>query len=262
VPSGAVLTAFGCRADPVSLPGGEGRSWRSGTVVLKPADDPRQVCWTSEVFGAIAPAGVVIPRPIRAHDGAWVVDGWFATEFIDGAHHQPRRWGDIITAGQAFHAALADVARPDWMNDADDWWRRADQVAWDAREPTGDRRLVELVERLRVLRGPVSQRDQVVHGDLCGNVLFDAQQQPVIIDFSAYWRPADWASAVVAVDAFEWEGAGVEALHWLDTVANGYQLVLRAAIYRIATSAEVAAVHGLEDRKLSVHRATVEALEL
>jgi len=261
VPSRAVLTAFGCRDDAVRLPGGEGRSWRSGAVVLKPVDDVRQVCWVADALRSIEPAGVVVPRPVPARDGAWVVDGWFATEFIEDARHQPRRWPDIIAAGRAFHAALEGVARPEWMDAADDWWRRADQVAWEAREAAGDVQLVALVDRLRMLRTPVAQREQIVHGDLCGNVLFDSAQRPVVIDFSPYWRPAEWASAIVGVDAFEWEGAGDEALHWLDGVPGGRQLLLRAAIYRIATSAEVAAARGLDDRKLVVHRATVEALE-
>ena len=229
--------------------------------MLKPVDDLRQVCWVADVLRSIEPAGVVVPRPVRSRDGAWVVDGWFATEFIGDAHHQPRRWHDIIAAGRAFHAAIMGVARPDWLDDADDWWRRGDQVAWAAREPVGDARLIELVDRLRGLRRPVSQRDQIVHGDLCGNVLFDNQDRAVVIDFSPYWRPAEWASAIVAVDAFEWEYAGAGALRWLDGVPQGRQLLLRAAIYRIATSAEVVAARGLDDRKLAVHRATVDALE-
>lgn len=189
-----------------------------------------------------------------------MVDGWTATEYID-AHPQPGRWHDIIAAGRTLHAALADAERPKWLDDADDWWRRADQVAWDARRPAGDLRLVELVDRLLALRTPVAHHDQLVHGDLCGNVLFDGRQRAVILDFSPYWRPTEWASAVVAVDAFEWEGAGAEALGWLDGVPDGNQLLLRAAIFRIATSAEVAADLGLDERKLVVHRTTVEALE-
>ncbi len=250
-----------CSSDVVKLPGGEGRSWRSGGVVLKPADDLQQVGWISEILQAVAPSDVVVPRPVRARDQAWVVDGWCATEFVADARHEPRRWPDIIEAGRAFHAALADVARPAWMDVADDSWRRGDQVAWASRESKGDARLVELVDRLRTHRRPLEQPEQIVHGDLCGNVLFDGRQRPVVIDFSPYWRPVEWASAVVAVDAYEWEGAGDEALHWLDAVPDGHQLLLRAAIYRIATSAEVAAVRGLDERKLDVHRATVDALE-
>ncbi len=52
---------------------------------------------------------------------------------------------------------------------------------------------------------------QLIHGDLSGNVLFAAGLPPAIIDFSPYWRPVAYASAVVAVDGVLWFGAG-EAL--------------------------------------------------
>jgi uncharacterized protein (TIGR02569 family) len=200
-----------------------------------------------------------VPRPVCGRDGSWVVEGWTATRWIE-AHAQPGRWRDIIEAGREFHAALASVTRPRWMDRADDWWRRADRVAWGEREPAGDPELVELVERLARLRVPVHEPSQVVHGDLCGNVLFDARDRPVVIDFSPYWRPTEWASAIVAVDAFEWEGAGPDALSWLGG-PEAAQLLVRAAIFRIATSAEVVAVRGADARTLAVHRATVEALE-
>ena len=117
-----------------------------------------------------------------------------------------------------------------------------------------------LLQRLIELRQPVDLASQVVHGDLCGNVLFDHADRPVIIDFSPYWRPVEWASAVVAVDAYEWEGAGPDALTWLVDIDPSGQLLLRAAIYRIATSAEVALARGVDQRKLEVHTATVDTL--
>ena len=39
-PGPGVLAAFGARADPVSLPGGEGTAWRAGEAVLKPRQHP------------------------------------------------------------------------------------------------------------------------------------------------------------------------------------------------------------------------------
>jgi hypothetical protein len=146
------------------------------------------------------------------------------------------------------------------MDRANDWWRRADQVAWNGRRAVGDPSLVVLVERLRSSCVNVPLAGQIIHADLCGNVLFDQHDRPVIIDFSPYWRPVEWATAIVAVDAFEWERAGPAALEWLDGVPYGDQLLLRAAIFRIATSAEVAAARGANPDKFAVHRATVEAL--
>jgi len=146
------------------------------------------------------------------------------------------------------------------MDHADDWWRRGDAVAWDDRTPVGPEPYLALLERLLGLRRPVGSRSQLVHGDLCGNVLFDRADRAVIIDFSPYWRPAEWASAVVAVDAYEWEEAGPDALLWLDDVDPSRQLLVRAAIYRIATSAEIALVRGFNHQKYRVHAATVDGL--
>jgi uncharacterized protein (TIGR02569 family) len=259
-PDAAVLAAFGGTGRPDHLPGGEGRSWRCGDVVLKPVRDADQAVWVAEVLVGINCDGRSVPEPVRAGDGRWIVDGWSAMRWVD-AQARPGRWVDIIRAGRRFHAQLSGVPRPAWMGRADDWWRRADRVAWEQRAAIGAPELVDLVEQLRQLLRPVLQPSQAVHADLCGNVMFDAADRPVIIDFSPYWRPVERASAVVAVDAFEWEGAGTGALHWLDDVPEGEQLLVRAAMFRLATSAEVAASHGLLAGTLDVHRRTVEHLE-
>lgn len=170
------------------------------------------------------------------------------------------RWLDIIRAGRVFHASLRVSTRPAWMDRADDWWRHGDAVAWQDRTPVGPAPYLRLLERLFALRRPLDCASQLVHGDLCGNVLFDRAGRAVVLDFSPYWRPVEWASAVVAIDAFEWEQAGPDALTWLDKVDPSRQLLVRAAIFRIATSAEVALVRGYSDQKYQVHAATVDAL--
>lgn len=259
-PSTAVCRAFGCDDELVRLAGGEGRSWRSGNRVLKATSDEEQAVWIAEVLGRIASDDIVIPEPIPSRNGSWVVDGWACTEFVE-ADHEHGRWLDVIAAGRTFHSLLLDVPRPEWIDRASDWWRRADDVAWGTRDPAGASEFVVLVRRLLAHCEPLELPEQVIHADLCGNVLFDQRGRPVIIDFTPYFRPAEWASAVVAVDAFEWENAGPEALDWLRDVTDSKQLLLRAAIFRIATSAEVAAAHGPDPSKLAVHRATVEVLE-
>ena len=245
---------------PALLAGGEGRSWRCGSAVFKRVDDVEQFEWIASVLAQLTTStSIVVPRPVASSSGAWVVDGWTCAEYVDAEPHAGR-WLDILTAGRVFHACLADLPRPAWMNHADDWWRHGDAVAWNGREPVGPEPYLTLLQRLLALREPVDLASQVVHGDLCGNVLFDHAGRPVVIDFSPYWRPAEWASAVVAIDAYEWEGAGPDALTWLDDIDPSCQLLLRAAVYRIATSAEVALAGGVDHRKLEVHTATVDAL--
>jgi hypothetical protein len=77
----------------------------------------------------------------------------------------------------------------------------------------------------------VSEPSGLIHGDLTGNVLFDDELPPAIIDFTPYWRPLEFQSAIVVADALVWEGAPPELA---DAVAPQY--LLRALIYRGVTS--------------------------
>jgi hypothetical protein len=132
-----VVRAFGTTQTPEQLPGGEGRSWRAGDVVFKPADDGEQATWIAQTITSVVSESVVLPRPIPSVHGAWIVDGWTASEYVE-ARVEPGRWREIIDAGRAFHAQIESVPRPNWMDRANDWWRRADQVAWNGRRAVGD----------------------------------------------------------------------------------------------------------------------------
>jgi hypothetical protein len=78
---------------------------------------------------------------------------------------------------------------------------------------------------------------QLVHGDLTGNVLFAAGLPPAVIDFSPYWRPTGFASAVVVGDALLWEGADVSLLTAVAHVEDFPQLLVRALIFRAVVDA-------------------------
>jgi uncharacterized protein (TIGR02569 family) len=90
------------------------------------------------------------------------------------------------------------------------------------------RHLPELVSALR----PVTAPSQLIHGDLTGNVLFDSAQPPAIIDFSPYWRPTAYASAIVIADALIWEGADRQALDAVAHLGDLGQYLVRALIFR------------------------------
>ena len=45
-----MLEAFGADGEPALLPGGTGRSWRAGSLVLKPLDYPaKEIAWQADV---------------------------------------------------------------------------------------------------------------------------------------------------------------------------------------------------------------------
>ncbi len=161
--------------------------------------------------------------------------GWAAWSWLEG-EPSSGRWGEIVAAGIALHALLKDAVRPAFLDDRDDVWAVGDRVAWQE-QPL----VIEHVElRASALKfaahlRPCDEAAQLVHGDLTGNVLVAEGLPPAVIDMSCYWRPPNWALAVIAADALAWHSAGPDVVALLpgpDPVA----LVARAALYRLVTS--------------------------
>jgi uncharacterized protein (TIGR02569 family) len=78
---------------------------------------------------------------------------------------------------------------------------------------------------------------QLVHGDLTGNVLFADGLPPAVIDFSPFWRPPGYATAIVVGDALLWEGADESLLAAVSRVDDFPQLLLRALVFRAVVDA-------------------------
>ena len=187
--------------------------------------------WQERVLGGIEEDGFRLARPVRAGDGRLVVADWSAWQRT-GGEHLPRRWPEICTTGERFHRASAQILVPDWHLRRTDPFARADRAAWDdgaVEDFTALPPVAQLAEHLR----PVYEPGQLIHGDLCGNVLFHPNLPPAIIDLSPYWRPPAFASAVVAVDALVWEGADRDVLAVLEGHPDASQHLLRAAIFRV-----------------------------
>jgi uncharacterized protein (TIGR02569 family) len=235
-PPPAVLAAFGVAGSrPVPLSGGQGGSWRAGDVVVKPADAGLdELAWQAQIFARIPLAGFRLARPRRAVDGSLCVDGWCASEYVTGAH-EARRWPEIIAAGERFHAALRGIARPSFLDRRSSPWAISDRIAWGETPASQFPRVRHLPELASALR-PVAAPSQLIHGDLTGNVLFDGARPPAIIDFSPYWRPTGYASAIVIADALVWEGAGHQVLDAVTHVGGFGQYLVRALIFRAVTA--------------------------
>jgi uncharacterized protein (TIGR02569 family) len=228
-----VLAAFGADAPPTQLEGGQGTAWRAGSVVLKPLDrDPEDLAYEAGLLARVREGEAFrLARPLRAADGAWVVDGWCASAFAAG-RHEPGRWLEVVEAGERFHTALRDEERPALLDRRSDRWAVADRVAFGELDtPVRD----PLVDRLLAARMPLRAPSQLVHGDLTGNVLFAERLPPAILDLSLYFRPAGFATAVVLADALVFEGAGEELAAALARVDELGQLLLRALLFRLVT---------------------------
>jgi uncharacterized protein (TIGR02569 family) len=234
-PPRAVRAAFGAQGDPVRLAGGKGGTWRAGDVVLKPSEGDDEVRWRSEVLAALPESPHFrIPRPVRAADGDWLAGGWEAARFVAG-QPDPRRVDEVIRAGTAFHEAVAAVPRPAFLDTRDNPWEYGNRLAFSDVSAPSPRRPSRLLDELLAHRRPIRSAEQIVHGDLLGNVLFADGLPPAVIDWAAYWRPAPWASAVAVVDAMVWHGVGHGVLRRWSARPEWGQLLVRAAIYRLGT---------------------------
>lgn len=232
-PTDTVLAAFAVGDGPVRLPGGQGRTWRAGQVILKPVELLAETVWRADVLDQLPESTEFrVARPVRATDGTWVADGWEASLLVDGAADVSRQ-DEVLRAGIAFHAAVAELPRPAFLDHRTDPWADGDRAAWG--QVDGSAAAMELLGPLIDARRPVDLVAQVVHGDLPGNVLFAHGLPPAVIDWSVYWRPTSWASAVAVADALCWYGAKPElAARWAHLPEWG-QMLVRALVYRIVT---------------------------
>ena len=77
---------------------------------------------------------------------------------------------------------------------------------------------------------PLTLRQQIIHGDISGNMLYQGGEPLAVIDFSPYWRPAAYAEAILCVDAILWEQAPWSII---TPTPSFLQLIVRAALRRL-----------------------------
>lgn len=230
-----VRAAFGARnSEPELIDGGP--VWRCGEIALRPATNPAQAAWVAQTLDGLHVDNVRIARPLRSTDGRWVVGGWAATRHVAG-RAEPRH-DEVVSVAVRLHSATHELARPRFLTARKDVFATADRVAWGEEEATLDAALGgRLFDLMSGFCKPTNVKPQVVHGDLFGNVLFDGTQPPAIADFVPYWRPAEWAAAVVVVDALAWGGADDGIVRRWVHLPEWPQALLRALLFRLAVHA-------------------------
>ncbi|TCO54329.1 TIGR02569 family protein [Actinocrispum wychmicini] len=257
-PASPPAAAFGVKDDPVLLPGGKGGTWRAGHLVLKPVEFPAETHWRAQVLDELPDSAEFrIARPARTQDSAWIADGWEATCLVAGAPDVTRQ-DDVLRAGIAFHAAIAALPRPDFLDLRADPWSYGDRVAWDELPVDASPAAMELLAPLLRARRPIDLVSQMVHGDLPGNVLFADGLPPAIIDWPAYWRPTSWASAVAVADALCWYSASPDLLARWSHLPEWGQVLVRALIYRIVTHDKAFGLAGWTRQQIRAYRPVID----
>ena len=232
-PPTSVQSAFRCQKQPVCLPGGQGETFRCGDVVLKPCRNVIEANWIARIHREIQQVGFRLPQPVQPSGGEWIVDGWEAWTFV-GGHHSRERWGEVLAACRTFHHTLGNVSKPAFLDKRDDPFSRADRIAWGEERADCHPHLLQIMQPLQSLVEPVNLPSQIIHGDFTENVLFEEGHPPAVIDLSPFWRPADYALAIVLVDALDWCGADESIFQWVGDIPAINQLMVRAELFRIA----------------------------
>jgi hypothetical protein len=270
-PPAIVITSFGLDLDdgePVRLGGGQGTSFLIGDAVIKPEENIEEVEFVLGIQDMLAKNGNTqyrIPQPLRQITGAgdpkYIVDGWIGAKFVRGTHMIRGRWSLLLDATRAFHKDLRDSVKecPSFIERRTHRWARADRIVWeeigtksgsDGPFDISDMAMNDWVvpaltpafQILLQLRRPLvpgSLQPQLVHSDLYGNMLYsdddkdDDHQPPAIIDLSLYWRPVEYAEAVIVADAMVDCGEGEELISLVGNSSFRLQMLVKALLFRI-----------------------------
>jgi hypothetical protein len=120
----------------------------------------------------------------------------------------------------------------------------------------------DLIQRLQRISSLPDAPSQVIHGDFTANVLFAPGEEPCVIDFSPYWRPAAFALAVVVSDAITWANADPSIIDLCGDVPGFDQWLARATLRRVWEGDQHARVRNLDARRyLAAYERLVALLE-
>ncbi len=241
VPTKRVLQSFGIENAATPLSGGMHLVYRAGPIVLKRIDQDEtiaqgteEIAWVASVLNLLRSERFRVPHVLVAASGDWIVEGWYAQEWVEGERDtSSSRWPKLIAFCKVFHEALKEIPRPPFLDRRTDPWSAADHIAWGELPPVCYPELQIPVEKLLTLLRPIALASQLIHGDFTGNVLFAEHLPPAVIDFSPYWRPAEFALAVVVVDALVWGGADASILDMVNDVRDIAQMLVRAELRRL-----------------------------
>lgn len=229
-----VLDAFSLPHNAVLLPGGQGNSWRAGDAVLKPHEASYE--WISHMVNQLHPQEFRISHHHATKDGHYTYRGWWCTHFEPG-EEVTGRISEKYHIARELHDLFRNIEKPDGWHPSESPWSQAHEIVWWERELPKNihPEIYEVMQGVIKLLQPLSLPNQIIHGDLCGNILFHETLAPVVIDFSLDYRPREYAEAILIADAIAWENGGKEAYSLLPP--DSRQVLLRACLFRLLTKA-------------------------
>ncbi len=227
-----ILDSFNMKEKPILLPGGQGDNYKAGNIVLKRVENVSEYEWIAVTLKGIKQAGFRVPCYLKSIKEHWVENGWMAYEFIEGEHRK-NNWDEKFKLCEKFHGSLKNLPCPEFISKRTNPWAIADRVTWGEQTITHYPLLQEQLNKLQKLLKPIDLPNQIIHGDFTGNILFHDVLPPAIIDFTPYYRPKDFAKAIMMVDAIVWEGADESIFELIEDLPEIKQLIIRAEIRRL-----------------------------
>ncbi|WP_274648751.1 RIO1 family regulatory kinase/ATPase [Paenibacillus humicola] len=233
-----VLHSFHLSGDIVALSGGQNTSVRVGRAVLKPVDDRQHYEWLLNIIYHLDPQGYRLSKPIRSKSGTFVSHGWICTHFETGQDVKGRI-EDKLLVSRLFHRDLSSIGFGD-IPPIDNPWSKGHRIAWQV-DGLPSELPQEIQECLHDLLSRVRKKEhdqvQLVHSDLSGNILFDQDLEPLVIDFSPTIAPVEYAEAILVCDCIAWQGSEVSEIDLLPSNELYKEMITRAIIFRLAVSA-------------------------
>ncbi|KAF5975945.1 ribosomal L1 [Fusarium coicis] len=251
-PPSEVLGAFGAEGSLMHVPGGRGLCYRTlRGILLRPSDDDEESEYTASLCKSLIElhtSDYRVPRPVPASESParYVCDGWTAWEYLEGRATPQGNFDILMRACRAFHADIMRLTteRPSFLSMRQNRFTEADLVTWEERKLEDVEKVNSDVmaivhptlDQLLKLRQPLRQevKNQLIHGDLTGNVLFDTNTNspPAIIDITLYWRPAEYAEAIIVADELIWLNEDRKLAEMFGTDHTRAQLLVRALYWR------------------------------
>ncbi|KAM0550594.1 hypothetical protein ACHAPJ_008852 [Fusarium lateritium] len=248
-PPQTVLEAFCITSPLVPVQGGRGLCFRADDIILRPSDDDEESEWVGslcESLMALESTDYRTSRSILDASARYVFEGWTAWSYVSGKATPKGNFESILKACRAFNADVAKLRseKPEFLSKRMNRFTEADLVTWEekGREDVSNINddIMSLIQptlqRLIQLRQPFKEsiKNQLIHGDLTGNILFDQDPKipPGIIDITLYWRPAEYAEAIIIADGLIWLGEGRESIEMYGTDHMRLQLLVRALYWR------------------------------
>jgi len=259
-PPKKVVDNFGIIGKMKKFSGGQGTTYLIGNMVLKPVEYEPEFNWVAKTFSKLKSKQLRLPRYIKSKNNKWVEDGWGAYHYIDGRHYK-KRIEEKKEVSEKFHHLIKNLSCPKFIEKREDPWAKADRMAWEEIPLKCHPKLKPYALKLTSKFKPLTLKNQIIHGDISGNILFSKGKPPAVIDFSPYFRPIDFALAILAVDSLVWGKAPKKILTLFEDKKEFTQLLLRAGLRRILEIGFVLDFYKKGNiNEINQHKKTIELL--